>query len=424
MNIAIYWEQELWGGVDTHLLELLKGWPESNDYFTLFYNSGNPGFQRIQEELVCIPNLRSISVNSHSYNQLRWKTSRNRILSLITKPFLFVLQPLLILSMTLYLKRIISSAGNFDVFLANNGCYPGAWGCISSLFSASYLRIPSIIMLVHHCSTPKSYFFSFFRKLIDKKIQRACSFIICVSNATKESLLLNSYINENVDQFKVIHNTVKEVKDCTNIIENLFNDPHYSNKCIHVGIVGRVEPHKGHEDLLHAVSLLPKNILNICKFYIVGTGFESYLLRLKELCSMLALEDHVYFTGYINHPSQKIISQLDLLICATRDFEGFGLTLLEAITCCVPIITTNVGAILEFVNPVYSQIVPPHSPKELSLAIACFVENQKDWVAKANMAKKDYELKAVNMSVEWRELFLESTNAPSNRFILNSNRNI
>ena len=61
----------------------------------------------------------------------------------------------------------------------------------------------------------------------------------------------------------------------------------------------------------------------------------------------------------MKEPSQTIVYNLDAVIMATRDFEGFGYTALEAIKLGKPLITTNVGAIKEFVNPKYVEIINP-----------------------------------------------------------------
>jgi len=42
MRILIYCEQESWGGVDTHLLELLSTWPAPDDEIVLMVNQAHP----------------------------------------------------------------------------------------------------------------------------------------------------------------------------------------------------------------------------------------------------------------------------------------------------------------------------------------------------------------------------------------------
>ena len=48
MKIIVFWEQSEWGGVDSHLEELLINWPEKKDEIDVIYNSGNEGFSRIK----------------------------------------------------------------------------------------------------------------------------------------------------------------------------------------------------------------------------------------------------------------------------------------------------------------------------------------------------------------------------------------
>ena len=41
MKIAIWWEQTSWGGVDTHLVNLLANWPNQTDSFRIYSNKDN-----------------------------------------------------------------------------------------------------------------------------------------------------------------------------------------------------------------------------------------------------------------------------------------------------------------------------------------------------------------------------------------------
>ncbi len=43
MKIAIYLDGKKHGGVDTHLLALLKNWPNKKDEFSIFHNRDNNG---------------------------------------------------------------------------------------------------------------------------------------------------------------------------------------------------------------------------------------------------------------------------------------------------------------------------------------------------------------------------------------------
>ena len=58
---------------------------------------------------------------------------------------------------------------------------------------------------------------------------------------------------------------------------------------------------------------------------------------------LLRIKNNFYFTGFINKDSREIISNYDLLISPTREFEGFGLSIAESLFVQVPVISTKVG---------------------------------------------------------------------------------
>ena len=67
-----------------------------------------------------------------------------------------------------------------------------------------------------------------------------------------------------------------------------------------------------------------------------NNGFES-----------MCLSDNIQFTGYINiEDLVKLYNVVDLFICPSLN-EGFGMPILEAISCGCPIITAHNSAMVE-----------------------------------------------------------------------------
>lgn len=98
--------------------------------------------------------------------------------------------------------------------------------------------------------------------------------------------------------------------------------------------VGRLEYEKGYDLLLHAL----KDVFNQHPEWsidIYGNGvLRTYLI---ELCDKMKLNNNVFFKGVTNNIKEKYINA-SLFILSSR-FEGFGMVLVEAASCGLPIIS-------------------------------------------------------------------------------------
>ncbi|HEX2912077.1 MAG TPA: N-acetyl-alpha-D-glucosaminyl L-malate synthase BshA [Chloroflexia bacterium] len=75
-----------------------------------------------------------------------------------------------------------------------------------------------------------------------------------------------------------------------------------------------------------------------------GPGLED----LKQLFNRLGLNQKVRYWG-LQPKVKNILSQADLLLMTSRA-ESFGLTILEAMACGIPVVTTRVGGVPELVE--------------------------------------------------------------------------
>ena len=129
MKIAIYWMSKDYGGVDTHMLMLLRYWPVKEDIFLLYVNKDNLSFDAIKSKINEIPNIEIIEVNSGwgKNNPIR------KLMSFIFFPIYFY-----------YLKRVTVSElknKNVDALFVQNGGYPGSWKALASVWGAHELKI-------------------------------------------------------------------------------------------------------------------------------------------------------------------------------------------------------------------------------------------------------------------------------------------
>lgn len=407
MRIAIYWEQESWGGVDTHLLTLLRTWPVASDEFVLFYNQDNQGFARIHAQLAEIPNLRCQEVQSGSYNELLRRVRARAGFSWL-RPILHFIQPLLFVVSAWRFRRVFSSEQRFDLLLSNDGGYPAAWGCLSMLVAAKATGVPARVLLVHHAATRPALFMGWFEHLVDRVVNRTTTALVCVSYATRQTLLERRHFNDETLRVRVIHNGVTlEPLAETSAGQGGLREKVGAADGLLIGIVGRVEAYKGHEDIIFAMARLSETERRQLKLVVVGAGAEDEVSRLRVLAQNLGVAPQVHFLGYVPGASIDLIAQLDLLIVATRSFEGFGLTLAEAMHAGTPILATRVGAIPEFVDQENGMLVNPGTPRELALALGDFLENRATWQSRAKIAQVRIRQDGNRMAEEFRQLFVE-----------------
>jgi len=109
--------------------------------------------------------------------------------------------------------------------------------------------------------------------------------------------------------------------------------------------VGRLVKRKGYEYAIRAVSQLVQQGHQV-KYLIIGDGPEEMTLR--GLAKELKIEKDVIFSGYVTEEVKyQYLSQSDIYLLPSLH-EGFGICLLEAMYCGLPIVATNNGGQTDF----------------------------------------------------------------------------
>jgi glycosyltransferase involved in cell wall biosynthesis len=109
------------------------------------------------------------------------------------------------------------------------------------------------------------------------------------------------------------------------------------NKIIFIS-VGRLVKRKGFGYAIKALSHLPKNSFH---YYIIGDGPDE--AELKKLVISLGMCDQVTFSGRLSEEMKfQYLSVSDMYLLPSLH-EGFGICLLEAMHCGLPIVSTKNG---------------------------------------------------------------------------------
>lgn len=133
-----------------------------------------------------------------------------------------------------------------------------------------------------------------------------------------------------------------------------------------VGVVGRLEPEKGHRTLLEA---WPAVLRRCPDAYLLVVGEGSQREPLEALARELRIAHRVVFTGR-RDDVPAVTAALEVAVLPSYR-EAQGLAVLEAMALSRPVVATAVGGVVEMIDDgLTGLLVPPHDPAALGGAIA------------------------------------------------------
>jgi glycosyltransferase involved in cell wall biosynthesis len=132
--------------------------------------------------------------------------------------------------------------------------------------------------------------------------------------------------------------------------------------------VGRIDPIKDVETLLHAFALVVSEIpaARLRLFGVASPRREDYLERCRALAGELGLDQSVTFEGRASAARDAYAAGQVVVLSSIS--EGFPYTVIEAMSSGRPTVSTNVGGVAEAVGDT-GLVVPPRSPR--AFADAC-----------------------------------------------------
>ena len=304
-KICIIIENLLYGGVTTHLINLLNSKKFNDCEITIITNSSNKPLKE------ALKNLKNKKVKIIYFLSLN-----NFILDNFLQKFFFhFLRPILFFLSYFQMVKILRNK-KFDTILANCGGFGSFRSEIAGIFAAKLLGYKNINLLVHHNYT-KSRFWKPILKFIELFLKYCVKNFIFVSHATKKSFLNNTGISQNnSDNIHVIHNGIALKK----IIKKKIHFFKSKQRKINVGMLSRIEEYKGQIDLVEGFSRLSEKNKSRFKVFLIGDGSEKELLKLKQIINSKRLNRYFKIIGRINEDSLLILNNLDLFFSLTRDF--------------------------------------------------------------------------------------------------------
>lgn len=132
--------------------------------------------------------------------------------------------------------------------------------------------------------------------------------------------------------------------------------------------MGAVHPRKNVHRLIEAFDAFKKETLSPLKLVIAGR-FAWQTGAVKEAYEAALYKPDIVFKGYVSDDEALALMQSAWGFVYVSTFEGFGIPLLEALNCDIPIITSNVSSMPEVVGEA-AILVNPESVDDIKKALS------------------------------------------------------
>jgi glycosyltransferase involved in cell wall biosynthesis len=137
----------------------------------------------------------------------------------------------------------------------------------------------------------------------------------------------------------------------------------------YVLFLARLHHMKGPDRLLDAFAALIRSDAAFATYRLVFAGADAGMLpMLQARAAQLGVTDNVEFIGHISGPQKEQLLKHALLLCQPSHYEGFSVSLLEALAAGVPVITTPTANFPE-ISRSGSGIICDGNPSSIATAL-------------------------------------------------------
>jgi glycosyltransferase involved in cell wall biosynthesis len=145
-----------------------------------------------------------------------------------------------------------------------------------------------------------------------------------------------------------------------------------------IGQAGRIIPAKGQDILLDAFIWLIKDFPDLHLLFVGAPLFGSpaYELKLRRKAAVAGLESQVHFSGFVPDVRQALAA-MDIFVHASVETDS-PVSVLEAMSCGLPMVVSGVRGTVEMVDPdINAIVVEPGNSNALALALKTLIKSRQ-----------------------------------------------
>ncbi len=194
-----------------------------------------------------------------------------------------------------------------------------------------------------------------------------------IKNSDNITVVSNSCAKELQEIYKINNNLV--------VVNNGVDTNHFipkkrhDMKKLYILYTGRLDSRKGLVDLIECAKYVCQEHYDI-KFILTGEGtIKKYL---EQRIVDLGLKNNFYFAGFVDRSRLIEYYQNAAVYVLPSYYEGLPTTLLEAMSCGIPSVATDVEGSSELIkNGETGLLVPPRDSKRLAEAILRLLDDEE-----------------------------------------------
>ncbi|HEX6383539.1 MAG TPA: glycosyltransferase family 1 protein [Anaerolineae bacterium] len=227
--------------------------------------------------------------------------------------------------------------GRLDLFHSPDFVLPPVSGRIPTLLTVHDLSF------IHYPATFPQELVTYLNEVVPRSIKRAAH-VLADSQATKDDLLgIWQVAPEKITVlYSGVSSTFQPVTDASKL--TAVREKYNLGKAPYTLSVGTIQPRKNYQMLIRAFAPVAAN----WPHNLVIAGGKGWLYQdMMAEAARQRLENRVRFLGFVDDADLPALYSAATLFVFPSLYEGFGLPLLEAMACGVPVITSNTSSLPE-----------------------------------------------------------------------------
>jgi glycosyltransferase involved in cell wall biosynthesis len=260
-------------------------------------------------------------------------------------------------------------------------------------FCSLTTKIPQCLVVhdlafIHDPAFLKKSHLLFYKRYTSKFIKRANA-IATVSKFSKKDILSNYPVEEN--KIDVVYSAAKTIfRPLTDEEREVVKNDYTGGKEYFV-YTGSIHPRKNLVNLLKAFSIFKKRQQSNFKLVLAGRlawKYGSFVESLKTY----KYRDDVVMTGYLKESELARLTGAAYAMVYPSLLEGFGVPVLEAMQCCIPVVT-SLGTSMEEITNGAALLADPHDHEAIANRMMQVYKDEtlrKDLIAKGKQVAQQY----------------------------------